>query len=187
MRLALLVGLACAAGLSLMQPADAQSQFPVSAEASAGFRVGHGGTYNNRGGAALDLMLAYRIADTPVGTWVAGAALGVQTPPLAVDADCLLLRDGGCAPDFPGLVSVAALAGVQRGAARTASMRLLVGPTYHQPWAGRGGIGLQGRVDVSTPPWHHTAVVASLEHSLLPRFRGEPVGVTSFGLGLRVQ
>jgi hypothetical protein len=167
--------------------AVAQEHFPVSAEATVGFRVGHGGSYDSRSGAALDLALAYRLRDTSVGTLVTGVALGIQTPPLATDLDCLMLQNGGCAPNFPGLVSVAALAGVQRGSARTASARLLVEPTYHQPWEGRGGLGLQGRVDVSTPPWQHTAVVASLRHSLLPRFRGEAVEITSFGLGLRIQ
>jgi hypothetical protein len=33
----------------------------------------------------------------------------------------------------------------------------------------------------------HTAVVASLRHSVLPSFRGDPLGITSFGLGLRIQ
>ena len=179
--------LALMSSLLLVHEAAAQFHFPVSAEATVGFRVGHGGSYDSRSGAALDLALAYRLRDTSVGTLVAGAALGIQTPALATDLDYLVLPDGGCAPNFPGLVSVAALAGVQRGSARTASARLLVGPTYHQPWEGSGGIGLQGRVDVATPPWQRTAVVASLGHSLLPSFRGEAVGITSFGVGLRVQ
>jgi hypothetical protein len=33
----------------------------------------------------------------------------------------------------------------------------------------------------------HTAVVASLRHSVLPSFQGEALGITSFGLGLRIQ
>lgn len=177
-----LVGSFCLAG-----EAAAQTHFPVSTEGSVGFRVAHGGSYHHRGGAALDLALTYRLQDTPAGTLIAGAALGVQTPPLARDLSCLLLPDGDCAPDFPGLVSVAALAGVQRGSARTASARVLVGPTYHQPLAHGGAVGLQGRVDVSTPPWRHTAVVASLRHSVLPSFRGEAVGISSFGVGLRIQ
>ncbi len=179
--------LAFASSLCLAREAAAQSHFPVSAEASLGFRVGHGGTYHHRGGAALDLALTYRLRDTPVGTLIGGAALGIQTPPLARDLSCLLLPDGGCAPDFPSLFSVAALAGLQRGSAHTASARLLLGPTYHRALEDGGAVGLQGRIDVSTPPWRHTAVVTSLRHSLLPSFRGEAVGITSFGVGLRIQ
>jgi hypothetical protein len=33
----------------------------------------------------------------------------------------------------------------------------------------------------------HTAVVASLRHSVLPSFQSEALGITSFGLGLRIQ
>lgn len=180
----------CLALVSILLPTRetaAQSHLPVSAEATVGIRLGHGGSYDNRGGAALDLAITYRIRELAAGTLVAGAALGIETAALATDLDCLMLPDGGCAPDFPGLFSVAAIAGVQRGSARTASARLLLGPTYHQPWEGRGGVGLHGRVDVSTPPWRHTAVVGSLRHTLLPDFRGEAVGITSLGLGLRIQ
>ncbi|MFL5384111.1 MAG: hypothetical protein ACJ8GN_16440 [Longimicrobiaceae bacterium] len=42
-------------------------------------------------------------------------------------------------------------------------------------------------VDVATPPWHHSALAASLRHSLLPSLRGETVGITSFGIGLHIQ
>jgi hypothetical protein len=178
--------LALMSSLCLAPEAVAQSHFPVSIEATAGFRSGHGGTYVNRGGAALDVAIGYRLRDTPAGPLIGALTFGSQTPVVSTDV-CLLLPDGGCAPDFPVFFSTGALLGVQRGTARTFSARVLTGPVYY-PAAGDGGaLGVQGRVDVSTPSWYHTAVVASLRHSLLPSLRAEPVGVTSFGLGLRVQ
>lgn len=179
--------LALMCGSLLTNEAAAQSNMPVTAEATVGFRVGHGGSYDSRGGVALDLTSTYRLRETRVGTLIAGATLGIQTPALATDLSCLVLPDGGCAPDFPGMISVSALAGVQRGSTRTAAARLLLGPTYHQTWEDGGGIGLQGRVDVWTPTWNRTSVVAGLRHTLLPSIRGEAVGITSFGVGLRVQ
>jgi len=155
-------------------------------EVTAGFRSGHGGTYVNRGGAAFDVAIGYRLRDTPAGSLIGALTFGAQAPVISADV-CLLLPDGGCAPDFPVFFSAGALLGVQRGTARTFSARLLTGPVYYQTAGDGGAIGLQGRVDVATPSLYHTSVVASLRHSLLPSLRDEALGVTSFGLGLRVQ
>ena len=180
-----------ACGAMLTGEIAAQQHFPVSTEASFGVRVGHGGTYVNYGGAALDVVLGYRLRDTSAGTLITGFNLGAQSP-VTSGLDCLLnLSTGECAPEFPAFLSGGALLGVQRGSARTASARVMAGPTYYLPLGSNhdagGALGLQGRADVSTPPWNHTAVVASLRHSVLPRFQGEAVGITSFGLGLRIQ
>jgi hypothetical protein len=187
----LVLCLAC--GALLVREAAAQYHFPVSTEASFGFRVGHGGTYATRSGAAIDVVLGYRLRDTPTGTLIGAFNLGVQSP-VTSDLVCIPIgpiSNGECAPEFPIFFSGGALLGVQRGSARTASARLLVGPTYYLPLGSHhdagGAIGLQGRVDASTPPWMHTAVVASLRHSVLPSFRGDALGITSFGLGLRIQ
>ena len=180
--------LAAVCGALLTGEAAAQEHFPVSTEASFGFRVGHGGTYATRSGAAIDVVLGYRLRDTPAGTLIGGLNLGVQAP-MTLDI-CRVLPSGECAPEFPFFFSGGALLGVQRGSARTASARLLAGPTYylaHSSSGGVGALGLQGRVDIATPSVLHTAVVASLRHSVLPSLRGEAVGITSFGLGLRIQ
>ena len=178
-----------ACGAMLAGETAAQQHLPVSTEASFGFRMGHGGAYASRSGAALDIVLGYRLRDTPAGTLIGGLNLRVQAP-MTLDI-CRVLPGGECAPEFPAFFSGGALMGVQRGSARTASARVLAGPTYYLPLGSDhdagGALGLQGRVDVSTPPWNHTAVVASLRHSVVPRFQGEAVGITSFGLGLRIQ
>jgi hypothetical protein len=180
-----LLCLALACLLPLGSEAAAQSHLPVSTEISVGFRVGHGGTYVNRGGAALDLVLGYRLGESPAGTLIGALTLGAQTP-VTSTLQCLGV-ESGCAPEFPAFVSGGALLGVQRGSARTFSARALAGPVYHLSNHDAQALGVQGRVDVSTPPWRHTAVVASLRHAALPSFRGEPLGMTSFGVGIRIQ
>ncbi len=182
------LGFAFTCGILLPGSAAAQYHFPVSTEASFGFRVGHGGTYTTRSGAAIDVVLGYRLRDTPAGTLIGAFNLGVQSP-VTSSGPGILLPNGEEAPDFPIFFSGGALLGMQRGSARTASARILAGPTYYQALGSNhgGAVGLQGRVDVSTPPWMHTAVVASLRHSVLPSFRGDALGITSFGLGLRIQ
>ena len=184
--------LTLAGNLALAAQAAAQQHFPVSTEATFGFRVGHGGTYVNYGGAALDVVLGYRLRDTSAGPLILGLNLGAQSP-VTSGLECLMIGSTGeCAPEFPAFLSGGALLGVQRGSsARTASARVLAGPIYYYPLGSDhdagGAFGLQARADVSTPPWMHTAVVASLRHSGLPSYRGESIGITSFGVGLRIQ
>lgn len=184
----LVLCLALVGNLALATDAAAQQHFPVSTEASFGFRVGHGGSYVNHGGAALDVVLGYRLRGSSAGPLILGLNLGAQTPVTSEDACRLISSTGECAPDFPVFFSGGALVGVQRGSsAQTASARILAGPTYYHTMDRGGALGLQARADVSTPPWMHTAIVASLRHSVLPSFRGEALGITSFGVGLRIQ
>lgn len=188
MRGFLVLCLTLAGSLASAPDAAAQQHFPVSTEASLGFRVGHGGSYVNHGGAALDVVLGYRLRGTSAGPLILGLNLGAQAPVTGGDACLLIDSPGKCAPDFPVFFSGGALVGVQRGSsARTASSRILAGPTYYHTMDRGGALALQARADVSTPPWMHTAIVASLRHSVLPSFRGEALGITSFGIGLRIQ
>lgn len=55
----LVLCLAFACGAVLPCEAAAQYHFPVSTEASFGFRVGHGGTYATRSRAAIDVVLGF--------------------------------------------------------------------------------------------------------------------------------
>jgi hypothetical protein len=64
---------------------------------------------------------------------------------------------------------------------------VLAGPAYFRGEDPGGALGLQGRLDVSTPPVLHTALVVSLRGAVLPGFRGETLGTTSLGVGLRIQ
>ncbi len=144
--------------------AAAQYHFPVSTEASFGFRVGHGGTYTTRSGAAIDVVLGYRLRDTPAGTLIGAFNLGVQSP-VTTSGPGILLPNGEEAPIFPMFFSGGALLGIQRGSARTASARILAGPTYYLPLGSLhdagGALGgyraerMFPRRHGCTPPWSH--------------------------------
>ena len=181
--LAFCLPLAC--GAMLAGEAAAQQHFPVSMEASFGPTMTHSRMYSTATGAAVDVVLGYRLRDTSVGTLIGALNAGVQLP--AGSKGCVAYPGGDCSLPFPAAISGGPLLGIQRGSPRTASARILAGPTYYHALEEGRALGLQGRVDVSTPAWMHTAVVASVRHSVLPSFRNDAVGITSFGLGLRVQ
>jgi hypothetical protein len=84
-------------------------------------------------------------------------------------------------------VTLGAVAGVQRTIGAGLSARALAGPTYFQAADGDDTFGLQGRLDVAKPLFFHTALVASVRGSLLPRYEGETLSYATFGLGLRIQ
>ncbi len=177
-------GLACAALPDV--DAAAQQQPALSTEATFGFRVGRGGTYVNRGGAALDVLVGARLRDTPAGALVGGFTVGAQTP-VTSSLECLIVGTSGeCAPDFPTLLSTGALLGVQRGRTQGPSVRILGGPMFYHAFGGDSALGVQARVDVATPPVLGTALTASLRTAALPAFRGEALGITEFGIGLRI-
>jgi hypothetical protein len=183
-RVTLLFLAACA-----FAPVRGAAQLPtaVSVDVSAGAFVGSGGTYVDRAGPALEALVAYRFRYSSSGSLVAAVTLGVQAP-MATEDRCGLLPNGDCMPGFPQLVSGGVLLGVQRGTIRTVSARFMAGPAYYRAENDDdGALGLQGLAEVATPSWHHTALFASLRHSVLPSFRHDVVGITSFGLGVRIQ
>lgn len=176
----------CVCGIMLPAAANAQQHSPVLAQASLGLRAGMGGTYVNRGGATLDLMLTARVRDTPVGALIGGFNIGIQGS-TGRTLECLPVEPGGdCAPHFPTLLSGGTLLGVQRGSARTASARIMAGPAYYYGFGAGSALGLQGQLDVATPPVLSAAVVASLRSAVLPDFRGDVLRINSLGLGLRI-
>lgn len=177
----------CLGAAAVLAPAAAAQQpFPVSVDASLGVRMGSGGSYVDRGGAAADLMVGLNLGRSGAGTLVGAVTAGAQAH-MGGDLDCMLSRDGECIPTFPVLLSVGALVGVSRPSAWGSTTRVLAGPAYFRDEDRGGALGLQGRLDVSTPPVLHTALVVSLRGAVLPGFRGETLGTTSLGLGLRIQ
>jgi hypothetical protein len=166
--------------------ASAQQPFPVSVDASVGVRSASGGSYVNRGGAAADLMVGVNLGRAGAGTLVGAVTAGAQSS-MGGDLMCVMGGDGGCVDNFPVLLSVGALVGVSRSSSSGATTRVLAGPAYFRGEYEDGALGLQGRLDVSTPPILHTALVLSLNGAVLPRFRSEMLGTTSIGLGLRIQ
>lgn len=181
----LLLYLLCLCAPAFSSSAAAQQGFPLSIETTLGARVGSGGTYVNRAGAALDLLLGIDLRQTSRGMLILGISGGVQGPVVSADI-CLIRPDGECAEDFPTFLSAGVLLGLQHGSAGGASARVLAGPAYYHSELGRT-LGLQGRLEASTPSLLRTSLIASLRGAALPSFRGETLGITSVGLGLRIQ
>lgn len=172
-----------AAICAICLPAAAQTAGP-SVEGSLGLRYGSGGNYVDRGGAAVDLLATLPIGQISGGTLIAGVSGGVNGA-VAVADICAIGPNQECLPSFPGFVSVAALAGVHQPLG-SGSLRLLLGPGYYQAHDGPDVLGVQGRADVSTPRFWRVALVGSVRANLLPRYEGEMLRLTTFGVGLRI-
>lgn len=170
----------------LALPAAGQQRFGPSVEATFGLGTGGGGTFVERGGAAVDAVIALPLAQTSAGTFVAGMAWtgnGKMTSELV----CVVGPNDGCIPEYPVFLSLGVLAGVQRPLGRSMSARLLAGPAYFQAVDGGDTFGAQGRVDVARPLAFRTAIVASVRGAVLPNYDGEMLRFASFGLGFRIQ
>lgn len=176
--------LACATAL----PADAAAQqsFGPSIEATVGLSTGGGGAFIERGGAAVDAVLAVPLARTSAGTFVAGLTAsgnGKATSELV----CVDGPGGVCIGSYPTFLSLGVVGGVQQPLGRNASARVLAGPAYYQAVDGPDTWGLQGRVDVARPFAPRAAAVLSLRGSVLPSYEGETLRFASVALGLRLQ
>jgi hypothetical protein len=182
--LALVLAAACVAAPA---PAAAQDRFGPSADVSVGMFVGAGGTFAERGGPALDGIVAVPIGRIASGTLVAGVTGGISGPLMVGDLPCRVGPDDSCMDDYPTFVTLGAVAGVQRTIGAGLSARALAGPAYFQAADGDDTFGLQGRLDVAKPLFFRTSVVASARASLLPRYADETLSYATFGLGLRIQ
>jgi hypothetical protein len=179
-----LVAAACAAAAPVT--AAAQKTFGPAVEASAGAFVGAGGTFDERGGPAVDVSVAVPLGRMASGTLVAGLTAGISGP-LAMTDICRLGPNDTCMPSYPTFFTLGAVAGVQQAIGGGFSARALAGPAYFQAAESKNAFGVQGRLDVARPLFFHTAVVASLRGSLLPRYEGETLSYAALGLGLRIQ
>lgn len=180
-----LISLAAACVAVFSADAAAQRIGP-SAEASLGLSLGGGGTYTNRGGGAMDAVLAVPVAQTGSGA-VMLAFTGTANGAVTTEDVCVVAPNDECHGVFPTFMSLGVAAGVQRRLGSGASARLLAGPAYYQAVDGEDTFGLQGRVDVARPLFSRLALVASLRGTVLPNYDDESLGFAAFGLGLRVQ
>lgn len=182
----LVAGIVLLLAATLAPPAIAQHPPSFFMEASVGVGLGSGGDYEERAGHAADLMLGMRLRETAAGTVVGAVTVGLNGA-MASDLVCRIRAGGECAPAFPLLLSAGALAGLERRSGHSAAARVLAGPAYYSAVDGGEAFGLQGRVDVASPPLLRTALVASLRSILLPSLDGETLRVTALGVGLRIQ
>jgi hypothetical protein len=166
--------------------AGAQRRPLFSLDASAGFGTGAGGEFRDPAGFALDALAGVRVRPAPAGAIVAGLAAGMHGMPSSGD-DCLLMPSGGCVPAFPLFYSAGALLGWETASASGPSLRLLGGPAYYRADEGGAALGLQGRLDMTTPALLHVALVVSVRGAVLPNFRGDALGLAAAGIGVRLQ
>ncbi|WP_420126129.1 hypothetical protein [Longimicrobium sp.] len=166
--------------------AAAQKMFGPALEASFGVFAGAGGTFDARRGPALDMSVALPLGRMESGTLVGGVTAGISGP-LSMTDICRVGPNDTCMPDYPVFFTLGAVAGVQQAIGAGFSARALAGPAYFQGAETKDAFGLQGRLDVARPLFFHTAVIASVRGSLLPRYEGETLSYTAFGLGLRIQ
>jgi hypothetical protein len=89
---------ACAAAAT---PAAAQDRFGPSADVSVGMFVGAGGTFAERGGPALDGIVAVPVGRTGSGRLVAGVTGGISGPLMIGDLTCRVGPDGSCMDNYP--------------------------------------------------------------------------------------
>jgi hypothetical protein len=176
--------LACA--VSLPAAAAAQQSFGPSIEATFGLSTGGGGSFNERGGAAVDAVLAMPLVRTSAGTFVAGLTASGNGKPTS-QLVCIDGPGDECIGSYPTFLSLGLVAGVQQPLGRNASARVLAGPAYYQAVDGPDTWGMQGRVDVARPFAPRTAAVFSLRGSVLPSYEGETLRFASLALGLRIQ
>ncbi len=190
-RLRIPLALLVVVGIPVATPLAAQERSPVSLEASVGVGVGRSSErFRESTGLALDATLASRIRRTPSGAVIVALSGGGQGILTGVTSLCEPMPDGNCAPAYPGFYSLAALAGREWTHGVGASVRALAGPAYYRAdWrsGGGGALGLQARVDVTTPPLWRVALLGSFRGALLPSFHGSRHTLGAIGLGLRVQ
>jgi hypothetical protein len=179
-----LVAAACVAAAPVS--AAAQKAFGPALEASFGVFAGAGGTFDARRGPALDLSVALPFGRMGSGTLVGGVTAGISGP-LTMTDECRLGPNDTCMADYPTFFTLGAVAGVQQAIGAGFSARALAGPAFFQGEERKHAFGLQGRLDVARPLFFHTAVIASARGSVLPRYEGETLRYTAFGLGLRIQ
>ncbi|HEU4885564.1 MAG TPA: hypothetical protein VFT45_25190 [Longimicrobium sp.] len=179
--------LAAAFAAAIPAAAAAQQALGPSADVSFGIFAGAGGSFVDRGGPALDGIVAIPLGRMGSNTLVAGVTGGISGPLMIGDNICRLGPGDTCVPDYPTFTTAGVAAGVQRTIGAGLSARALAGPAYFHAMDGDDALGLQGRLDVARPLIFHTAVVASVRGSLLPSYQGETLSFATFGVGLRIQ
>ena len=143
--------------------------------------------FSNHGGVALDAVATSRVRKFSRVALVVGAGVAAET--IFAANDCMVPAPPavftGCAPNFPEFSSLTALAGVEGRYGFIA--RVLAGPSVLRAGERGTAVGLQGRVDLSTPALIHVSLVASARGAWIPNFEGESHRIRAVGVGVRFQ
>ncbi len=180
----LLIVSAIALTLTGTSAAEAQDRWPVFFEATVGRGTGQtDGEYrDNTAGITADVLVGFRIRPAAGAGLIAGGSVGMQGSGPVTDI-CLPARRGGCVPDFPDFLTVAALIGWESSA--NAAVRVSGGPTYVR--GDVATVGLQGRVDLAVSLVRRISLAVSGRGTLVPDYRGDAFQLASVGIGLRLR
>jgi hypothetical protein len=152
----------------LALPLGAQVCSPAALDITLGLHAVTGGFIDFRTGALLDVLATGRIRAASRRAIVAGG--GASTVVGGFGDRCLLTPSGGCAGKG-NFVVVNALVGIDQ-ALGAASGRLLIGPALYDGAKARS-VGVQARVDLTSPVRAHLALGAMGRVTLLPSHNGQ--------------
>jgi|JI10StandDraft_1071094.scaffolds.fasta_scaffold14741_8 hypothetical protein len=188
-----LIRLTCAAAIavtvSTAMSAQSRRELPLSWEATLGAARGRGGPTlaPYRDGVAVDAGVTWAFHDVRGGPLLLG--LNVAKQAHIVDNLICPVSAGGCVPYYPQFLATSVLFGWQSSRPERGRIRLLGGPGVYSASDRDIGAtpGWQGRVDLSTPPLWHTALVLSARTWVIPRAKGVRYRQHMFGGGIRIQ
>ena len=158
-------------------PLGAQVRSPAALDITIGVHYVTGGLIDFRDGGLLDVLATGRIRAAPRRAVVAGVS-GIAG---GFGDRCLLTPSGGCAGNG-NFVVLNAVVGIDQ-ALGTASGRLLIGPAIYDGAKARS-VGVQGRVDLTSPVRAHLALGAMGRATLLPSHNGQTLIGWAAGVSL---
>lgn len=179
------VALVMASSVLVARSAAAQSPSSLSFEGTVGVGLGatDGDYGRNRSGIAADVLLATRIRPTAQGSLVIGVNASAQGSG-DTTLECRPASSGGCVPIFPSFFTVGPSVGWE---SRGGPLRAMIGPSLVLTEGGERTLGVQGRLDVAALATQRLAVIASVRPTVIPSYRGDPIGLLAFGIGLRLR
>ena len=189
------VRLMCAAfvavSVSTVTSAQSGRESPLSVEATVGAARGRGGPVlaPYREGVAIDAGVTWAFHQVRGGPLLLGLNVAKQTH-IGDDLLCPVLAGStSCVPYYPQFRATSLLFGWQSSRPERGRIRLLGGPGVYS--ASERDVdatpGWQGRIDLSTPPLLHTALVVSARTWVIPKANGVRYRQHMFGGGIRIQ
>ena len=168
--------------------ASAQGRSPLTLDIAAQAWTGRaqGEVFSSQGGLALDAVVALRARTLSRGAFIVGAGAAAEGRFPHGDV-CRRFLEGSECKEYPSFSSLMLLGGLE-GFGGT--VRALVGPAVFRSESGsrRGdAAGLEGRVDLATPPFIHVSFVLSARGAFIPNFHAHKYRTGAMGVGVRFQ
>ena len=160
----------------LAEPLAAQSRGAVSTDVTVGPSTGWGGPRNldDRNGYAGELTIGRRTRPDDETTRMVALTIGSH---LSLQNKC------GC-PSFPSINHLGLLGGLERRG-RLGAVRAMAGPAFY---AGDGASGMGGQLHLDAAAGvSHLELVLAARGSVVVRFTGEVLGLSSLQFGVRLQ